>query len=275
MIRERAYAKANLVLHAGRRRADGLHTICSLFASLELADEVTVSTADDRDAVVCPDVPGENLAARAITLLRERLGGELPPLEVRIEKRIPVAAGLGGGSSDAAAVLRAGNELAGAALDAHTLRELAAKIGADVPSQVEPGHALVTGVGEQVEPLSLPPLSILLVPQDEGLSTVDVYAELDRLGGARDELDPEPLRALGRASAAEVAAAVENDLEPAALSLRPELERPLRELTDAGASAAAITGSGPTAFGLFASRAAAERASAAIPGSLVTETRSR
>ena len=273
MIRERAAAKANLVLHVGGPRTDGLHEICSLFASLELSDEVTVAPGEVADEVVCPEVPGANLASRALAALRTRLDGELPPLEVRITKRIPVAAGLGGGSADAAAVLRAGNEIAGSPLDAPELRRVAARVGADVPSQVEPAHAVVTGAGERVEPLVLPPFSLVLVPQDEGLSTAAVYAELDRAGGARTELDPDALRSLDGTGFDVLAAAVENDLEPAALRLRPELERPLRVLREGGARAAAITGSGPTAFGLFETLADAERAAAAIPGSLVTEGR--
>ena len=273
MIRERAFAKANLVLQVGPRRPDGLHELCSVFASLDLCDEVTVAPGGDADQVVCPEVPDENLAYRAIAELRQALAGELPRLDVRIEKRIPVAAGLGGGSADAAAVLRAGNEIAGSPLDGAAVRTVAARVGADVPSQVEPAHALVTGAGETVEPLALPPLWLVLVPPDEGLSTGEVYAELDRIGGARTELDPAPLRSLEGAGFEELAGVVENDLEPAALRLRPELEHPLRDLRAAGASAAALTGSGPTAFGLFASRADAERASSAIAGSLVTEGR--
>ena len=273
MIRERAFAKANLVLHVGGRRADGLHEICSVFASLDLCDELTIEPADGRDEVVCPEVSGENLAARAAAALRDRLSGELPPLRVRIGKRIPVAAGLGGGSADAAAMLRAGNEIAGSPLDDEALRSLASQIGADVPSQIEPRHALVTGAGEVVEPLGLPPFVLLLVPQAEGLSTAEVYAQLDRMGGARAELDPGRLRSLEDGGLDELAAAVENDLGPATLALRPELEAPLSALSEAGAAAAAITGSGPTAFGLFESRADAERASSAIPGSLVAEGR--
>src|SRR6185503_10682588 len=107
---------------------------------------------------------------------------ELPPLQVTIDKRIPVAAGLGGGSADAAAALRAANELAGRPADAAGLRALGARLGADVPSQIEPRHALVTGAGEGVEPVELPPMTLLLVPDEDGLSTADVYAQADALG---------------------------------------------------------------------------------------------
>lgn len=274
MLHERAYAKLNLVLHVGRPREDGMHPVCSLFASIDLADEVSGALSDSgRDSVECAVVSGENLALRAIEAFRSRAGRELPPLTLRIDKRIPVAAGLGGGSADAAAALRIANELAGEPLDAEELLRLAAGLGSDVPSQLDARHALVQGVGERVEPVELPPLAAVLVPDPDGLSTAAVYAELDRLGGARDQLDPEPLRRLAGAGPAELAAALENDLQQAALSLRPELSPRLDALRASGALGAAVSGSGPTCFGLFPGRLAAEAAAASIPGALVTELR--
>ena len=275
-FRERAYAKLNLILHVGPPRdADGLHPLCSLFASIDLADEIDGSPkAAGYDSVECPGVPGRNLALDAIDLFRERIGSRGGFVAVRIAKRIPVAAGLGGGSGDAAAVLRMLNRMNGSPLDSVDLRDLAAQLGADVPSQVEPGHAVVQGVGEQVERVELPPLTAVLVPSDTGLRTSDVYAELDRLGGWRERLDPEPLRRLASAAPTRLAAALENDLEPAALSLRPELEDTLARLGDADALGAAVSGSGPTCFGLFETRAAAEAAAASIPGAIVSGFRS-
>src|SRR3954447_15665611 len=213
MIRESAPAKVNLLLHVGPRRADRLHELCSLFASLELADEVVVDAAES-DEVVCRGVTGPNLAQTAVEAFRGQVA-DLPPLRVVVEKRIPVAAGLGGGSADAAAVLRAANAIAGAPLSADELRALGARIGADVPSQIEPRHALVTGAGEGVEPLDLRPLALVLVPQQHGLSTADVYREADRIGSTRARLDPHALRALARAPLTELAGGLENDLEPA------------------------------------------------------------
>ena len=275
-VTENAYAKVNLVLRVGDRRADGLHPLCSLFASLALADTVVVE-ASDADAVVCPGVAGENLAARAVVAFRAVVP-DLPPLRIAIDKRIPVAAGLGGGSADAAAVLRAANRLTGAGLGAAQLRRLASELGSDVPSQIEPRHALVSGIGERVEPAELPAMALVLVPQANGLSTADVYAELDRLrrhsGAATDgALDPEPLRCLAGAPLDGLAAGLENDLQRPAMSLRPELERPLAALLSAGALAAQVTGSGPTTFGVFTDRAAATAAAAQIEGAIVTEAR--
>ena len=269
---ERAYAKLNVILQVGPpREADGLHPLCSLFASIDLADEIDGNlTAAGYDSVECPGVLGRNLALDAIDLFRKRIGSPGGFVAVRIVKRIPVAAGLGGGSADAAAMLRMLNRVNGSPLDSDELGDLAARLGADVPSQVEPGHALVQGVGEGVEQVELPPLTAVLVPSDTGLRTSDVYAELDRLGGWRERLEPEPLRRLASADPVRLAAAVENDLEPAALSLRPELEDTLARLRTAGALGAAVSGSGPTCFGLFEIRAAAEAAAASIPGAIVS-----
>ncbi|HEU4461074.1 MAG TPA: hypothetical protein VFR75_00640, partial [Solirubrobacterales bacterium] len=133
----RAPAKLNLCLYLGGTREDGLHELCSLFEPLELADLIEVTPAE-RDEVVCPGVEGENLAAKALAGLRER-GWRHEPLRVEIEKKVPVAAGLGGGSGDAAAVLRL------AAGEVADLPRLAAELGADVPSQLRPSLALVRG----------------------------------------------------------------------------------------------------------------------------------
>lgn len=274
MLHERAYAKLNLVLQVGAPREDGLHPICSLMASIDLADELTAIPRDSgEDSVEAAGVPGDNLAARALAEFRSRAGGGLPPLALRIDKRIPVAAGLGGGSADAAAALRIANELAGGPLGREELIRLAADLGSDVPSQLDPRHALVQGVGERIEPLELPALAAVLIPDPEGLSTAAVYAELDRMGATRDSLDPEPLRRLAAAGPAGLAAGLENDLEQAALSLRPDLSARLDSLSAAGALGAAVSGSGPTCFGLFADRGAADEAAASIPGALVTELR--
>ena len=260
----RAPAKLNLCLLLGPRRDDGLHELCSLFEALSLADRIVVTEAE-RDEVVCPGVAGTNLAAIALAALRGR-GWDRPPMRIEIEKRIPVAAGLGGGSADAAAVLRlAADEVEG-------VEELAAVIGADVPSQLDPGLALVWGAGERVEPLAAAgEHAFVLIPGAEGLSTAEVYAEADRLGLGRDGAEIEQSRGRLREAAGSGASPLDycellvNDLEPAAVSLRPEVAGALDVLSDAGAQRALLTGSGPTAFGLFADVVAADRAAAALP----------
>jgi 4-diphosphocytidyl-2-C-methyl-D-erythritol kinase len=274
MIRELAPAKVNLVLQVGATRANGLHELCSIFASLELADEVEVEPqASGPDEVVCPGVDGPNLAADAAALFRTHAAPELPPLRVRIDKRIPVAAGLGGGSADAAAVLRAANELAERPLDTAGLGRLAARLGSDVPSQVEPRHALVSGTGEGVEPLALPGAWVVLVPQAEGLSTGSVYAEADRVGSTRESLDPSGVRGLGARPLRELAEALENDLEAATLSLRPEVAEVMDSLRAAGALGARVAGSGPTVFGLFEDPGRAREAASLWSDAIVTRFR--
>jgi 4-diphosphocytidyl-2-C-methyl-D-erythritol kinase len=262
-MRIEAPAKLNLCLYLGRRRADGLHALCSLFEPLTLADAIEVSAAD-RDEVVCPRVDGENLAARALAALRER-GWDRPPLRVEIEKRIPVAAGLGGGSADAAAILRLAQGEVG------DLEAIAAELGADVPSQLEPTLALVQGAGERVECLPAPPShAVLLLPGGGGLNTAAVFAEADRLGLGRSKDELDGLAAQLRDAAGAAASPLEyrdllvNDLEPAARSLRPDIGAALDALREAGAARALLTGSGPTVFGLFADALAAERAAATL-----------
>jgi 4-diphosphocytidyl-2-C-methyl-D-erythritol kinase len=267
-VEERAFAKLNLILNVGRRRVDGLHPLGSVLASIELNDDVRVQPAEV-DGVDCAGIDGPNLAAAAVAAIRRRLP-ELPPLRVQIDKRIPVAAGLGGGSADAAAVLRAANRIAGDPLVA-ALRELGAELGSDVPSQVDPRHALVSGVGEVVEPIELPEFAALLVPQSPGLSTAEVYAEFDRLGGGRRDVDLAALRSLTREMC--LLPVLSNDLQPAALALRPELGPVLASLRGAGALGALVSGSGPTCFALFEDRAAAEAAAARFEGALVTSLR--
>ena len=275
MRRELAYAKLNLVLHVGHPREDGLHPLCSLLASIDLADELTAepSGSGDRHRPVQGSAPATTSPRRRWPRSARAIDTDLPALALTIDKRIPVAAGLGGGSADAAAALRIANELAGAPLARDELMALAAGLGSDVPSQLVPGHAIVQGVGERVEPTRLPAFTAVLVPDADGLSTGAVYAELDRLDGTRDRLDPEPLRELASAEPADLAAALDNDLQPAALSLRPGLGSKLDALNAAGALGVAVSGSGPTCFGLFADRQAAEDAAARLDGAIVTTLR--
>jgi 4-diphosphocytidyl-2-C-methyl-D-erythritol kinase len=266
-----APAKLNLCLYLGPPRDDGLHELCSLFEPLALGDLITLPTLTtpgggqsrmgaEPDEVICPEVEGENLVAQALAALRER-GWDAPPLRVEIEKRIPVAAGLGGGSADAAAILRL------AAGDVAGLDEIALELGADVPSQLTPALALVQGGGEKIEHLPEPaPHAVVLLPDGGGLSTAAVFAEADRLGLGRDatELDElaQQLRDAAGAGASPLAypELLVNDLEPAARSLRPRIGDALEALRAAGAPHALLTGSGPTVFGLFEDLAAAHAA---------------
>jgi 4-diphosphocytidyl-2-C-methyl-D-erythritol kinase len=272
-----APAKINLCLFLGPARPDGLHELCSLFEPLALTDSIEIAEAE-RDEVVCPGVEGENLAARALAALREA-DWDAPPLRIEIEKRIPVAAGLGGGSADAAAVLRLAASgdvpgvmpLCGRRTTGTSLGEMAAGLGADVPSQLVPALSLIQGAGERVERLPEPaPHVALLLPGGGGLNTADVFAEADRLGLGRapaelDELAARLREAAGAgASPLAYADLLANDLEPAARSLRPEIGVALDALREAGAPLAFMSGSGPTAVGLFSAMPGAKSAAAKI-----------
>ena len=260
----RAPAKLNLCLYLGAAREDGLHEILSIFQPLSLADRLVVTEAE-RDEVLCPGVEGPELASAALAGLRAR-GWSRPPLRIEVEKRIPIAAGLGGGSADAAAVLR----LAAGEVDG--IAELAAELGADVPSQLDPVPALVSAAGERVERLPPPPeFAVVLIPFEEGLATAEVYAEAERLGAPRDRGEMERIGATLREAAARGFGPLRcpellvNDLEPAAISLRPRIADALDALREAGAAATAVTGSGPTAFGIFEDLARADAAASALP----------
>jgi 4-diphosphocytidyl-2-C-methyl-D-erythritol kinase len=261
----RAPAKLNLCLYVGPIRGDALHEICSLFEPLELADELRISEAET-DEVISEGIEGPDLSATALAALR-RHGWDGPPLRIEVRKRVPVAAGLGGGSADAAAVLRLGmGEVEG-------LRSIAAEIGADVPSQLQPRPCLVAGAGEVIEPAPAPgEHAVVLIPQAEGLATAEVYAEADRLGSPRREAEIEALRRQLRDaidtgnSPLSYPEHLVNDLQAAAISLRPEIETALRALEEAGAAHSMVTGSGPTVFGLYATRPQADAAAAELRG---------
>jgi 4-diphosphocytidyl-2-C-methyl-D-erythritol kinase len=267
----RAPAKLNLCLYVGPRRPDGLHEICSIFQSVDLADELVMEEAPGgADEVVCPGVDGPNLAALALSRFRELVGWEGSPVRVTIEKRIPIASGLGGGSADAAAVLRMAEKASGLRPTHEQLTALGMSLGADVPSQLDPGAYLVKGAGEHVERLPRHwDLAAVLLTLEPGLSTADVYAHADRIGAARDDLPHvcERIRqAVTTASSSplELRDELVNDLEAAAVELQPQTKRALELLWETDAHAALVSGSGPTAFGLYPGRAEAEAARAAL-----------
>ncbi len=269
-LRALAPGKINLGLCLGRTRADGRHELVTLLESLSLADELVLETLDSAragtpDEVVCPGVEGENLVARALAGLRER-GWDGPPVRITVAKRIPVAAGMGGGSADAAATLRMAVELAPGRPE--EVMTLAASLGADVPSQVVPGLVLGTGVGDVTEPFEpLSPHGVLIVPLPMALSTADVYREADRLGLSRsgDELHAcyERCVAVLHEGVRLPDELIVNDLQAAALSLCPEIDGALAAARAAGADNILVSGSGPTVAGLFWGPDGPDRASAA------------
>jgi len=258
--RERAYAKINLCLFLGPTRPDGRHELVTLFDSVGLSDEVVITRSDAAvDRVVCDGVEGPNLVGDALAALRAA-GWAPPPLTVTIDKRIPVAAGLGGGSADAAALLRCAPRLAPVASSA--VAEIAVALGADVPGQLRPGPSLGTGAGELIEPLApLEPYGVLVIPRPFRLSTPDVYREADRLGLPRPATELAALH--GSLAAGLTPALTTNDLQPAALSLAPQIAAALDAAAGAGADHALVCGSGPTVIGIFHGAGGERRASVA------------
>ncbi len=271
-----APAKVNLGLFLGPTRArDGRHELVTVMQSISLADELTLELAPAgvlADELICPGVPGppqENLAAAALRAFRTSTGWDGPPLRLSILKRIPVAAGLGGGSADAAAALRLARHASGLG-DERLLLELGAELGADVPAQVSPGRWLATGAGERLHELDgldpQPSLGLLLLALPVHLSSAEVYAEADRLGLARDRHVLENRRrALGAAldhgaAGADMSGLLHNDLERAAISLCPEISDAIAQAREAGAQRALVSGSGPTVVGLFCGGDGLERA---------------
>jgi 4-diphosphocytidyl-2-C-methyl-D-erythritol kinase len=274
-LHETAPAKLNLCLFLGPRRAgDGRHELVTVFQPLTLADRVALEPAAlgaPGDEVSCPGVPGapeENLAAAALRAFRARTGWTGPPVRLTIDKRIPVAAGMAGGSADAGAALRLAARAAGVDDDG-LLREIAFELGADVPAQVRPARYLATGAGEDLRPLDGPGTgyALLVLPADEPLSTADVYRRADEMGLARDGAAlRERLHAVEDRGADLPDELVVNDLEPAARALCPAVEDALGAVRAAGADRALVCGSGPTVVGLFRRVDAARAAAVALGG---------
>lgn len=254
-----APAKVNLCLYVGPTRADGRHELVTVMDNVGLHDTLVLAPAGPEataDEVVCPGVEGPNLAAAALAAFRAETGWDAPPFRLRIDKRIPIAGGMAGGSADAAAALRLAAAAAGVD-DIALLERLAAPLGADVPSQVRGGRVLAEGAGERLGPYpGREARAVVILPLDAQLSAGAVYAELDRRGGARSvaelqELRAEVLRA-GDGEGLIAAGLVENDLQAAAIALCPRIADALEVLREAGAEHALVSGSGPTVFGLFA-----------------------
>ncbi len=294
----RVPAKVNLQLSVGPPRADGYHDLVTVFHAVSLFDEVTVRPADrTRVLVTGDDVAGvpagrANLAvraARALATVGLRRRGR-PAVQIEIRKRIPVAAGLAGGSADAAATLVACNELWKAGLTPAELREVAAKVGSDVPFALLGGTAIGQGRGEQLTAaLAAGTYHWVLAFAPGGLSTPEVYAACDRLraasparaarvGGPAEPdaadgavqplpgLSTELMAALRSGDPAAVGPLLSNDLQPAAVSLRPDLRRALNAGQEHGALGAMVSGSGPTCAFLAANAAHARELAVALTG---------
>jgi 4-diphosphocytidyl-2-C-methyl-D-erythritol kinase len=253
-----APGKVNLCLFVGAPRADGYHPLVSLVQPTALTDELTIAPSD-RDEVICPGVEGDNLAAKALREFRALTGWDGPAQRITITKRIPIAAGMAGGSSDAAAALKLIAQVSGLPIP----KDLPMRLGADVTVMLRAERALMTGAGEHVEPLAGQKPPLIVVPLDAELSAAAVYREFDAHDRPRT---PAELRAaaerLRRGELEHV-----NDLEPAARRLCPLIDPALQALRDAGAEHPMVSGSGPTVFGI-GDAAVLERIRATHPGAV-------
>ncbi|MFI1291000.1 4-(cytidine 5'-diphospho)-2-C-methyl-D-erythritol kinase [Streptomyces sp. NPDC020792] len=270
----RVPAKVNVQLAVGAARPDGFHDLANVFLAVGLYDEVTVTEADEL-CVTCAghdagQVPLDrtNLAARAALVLAER-HGRSPDVHIHIAKDIPVAGGMAGGSADGAGALMACDALWGTNASRDELLDICAELGSDVPFSLVGGAALGTGRGEKLRTLEVGgTFHWVFAMADGGLSTPAVFREFDRLNeGVRI---PEPtasedlLAALEKGDTAALAAALSNDLQPAALSLRPSLADTLAAGREAGALAGLVSGSGPTTAFLAADAEAATAVAQAL-----------
>jgi 4-diphosphocytidyl-2-C-methyl-D-erythritol kinase len=257
-MKTEAYAKINLALVVGERRADGLHRVATVMQRIGIADTIEVEPST---RFRIEGFPEDTLVRRALSRLAEAAGME-PRWRVRIEKRIPVAAGLGGGSADAAAALLLANETLVERLGPDHLHEVCARIGADVPFFLEPGPKLAEGAGERLRPVDLPQDYTVVLALAHGAakaSTASVYERFQSPAGfarRREAL-------LAAVAARRVAALPPNDLA------RDPLADELRSL---GAFHAGVSGAGPAVFGLFETTAAARRAADRLSGADVWVT---
>jgi 4-diphosphocytidyl-2-C-methyl-D-erythritol kinase len=273
----RVPAKVNLQLSVGPRRDDGYHDLMTVFHSVSLFDEVTVRPADRASVRVtgqdASQVPTgrTNLAARAARALAAAVKRRQSGVQIEIRKRIPIAAGLAGGSADAAATLVACNELWQAGLTQAELSEIAAGLGSDVPFALLGGTAIGQGRGERLTAaLAAGTYHWVLAFATGGLSTPDVYAACDRLRDAAPVAPPELstglMAALRSGDPAAVGLQLSNDLQPAAVSLRPDLRRALAAGEESGALGAIVSGSGPTCAFLAADARQAGELAVALTG---------
>ncbi len=269
MICEKAPAKINLYLHVGPIRPDGLHALRSLFVFTEDGDSIAVEKARDISLTIAGSAAGaledlppqKNLVWKAAELLRNECG-VLEGAAITLEKKLPVAAGIGGGSADAAAALRALKKLWGIDISNEALAQLAFRLGADVPACLSAAPLSVAGAGEDLSPgPALPPLWACLVNPGVDMPTGPVFQAFDVANPSPAEPDAPPLDAASYDALRQLLSQTRNDLQPAAEAGAPEIAAVVAMLGQSdGALAARMSGSGATCFGLFTAAADAEGA---------------
>ncbi|WP_291317106.1 4-(cytidine 5'-diphospho)-2-C-methyl-D-erythritol kinase [Desulfuromonas sp.] len=259
-----APAKINLCLHVLGRRTDGYHDLAMVMQRVSLYDRVELALSEHPGVrASCPGLVlpegGENIAASAARLLLKRVGSA-SGVDILVEKNIPAAAGLGGGSSDAAAVLMGLNEMLGAGLTREELMAMGGELGADVPFFIFQDAAWATGVGDVLEKLpGLPPVWYVLVNPGISVSTAWVYRNLGLTSTGGVAKMPRFFRTSG-----ELVRLLHNDLERVTIARHPQVAEIKGRLLDLGAEGSLMSGSGPTVFGVFASEGAAQGALEAL-----------
>ena len=257
-VRLRAFAKVNYALEVRGLRDDGYHEIASVLQSISLADELEIERSNggfellfEPEGIEVGPIE-ENTVYRAWELLRVASGHELP-VRIRLRKKIPSGAGLGGGSADAAATLYGMNELFGLGVDHEELRDVGSRIGADVPFCLTGGTALGEGIGEVLTPLPAPPEHHLVLAKPvRSAETGGIYRAYDEHSGWRGTVSAKSaVAALEAGDLDALAAALGNDLEPVTAGFVPEVTACKEELLREGALGAAMTGTGTAVYGVF------------------------
>lgn len=260
----KAPAKINFALDVLSKRPDGYHEVSMIMQTIALFDKITVSSRDsgieltaDSDAIPIDET---NIAYKAAAYLRSKYHID-KGVSIHIEKKIPVAAGLAGGSTDAAAVLKLLNKLWEIGLSEEELKEAGGKLGADVPFCIQGGTCLAEGLGEVLTPLAnTPDCWLLLIKPPVGVSTKEVYQSL-KLEDVKERPDIQAmLQAIARDDVKGICSSMGNALEAVTIKLHPVISELKQKLLDYGATGSLMSGSGPTVFGVFENQADAEKA---------------
>lgn len=251
IIKIKAPAKINLRLEVLAKRPDGYHELQMIMLAIDLSDEIEISQAENL-SVSCNDpnllTDQSNLVTKAARAF-EKLTGQKVKARIRLTKNIPVAAGLGGGSSDAAATLKGLNRFYKTGLNETQLEKLGVTIGADVPFFIKPGHKIARGIGEKLSPFALDSeLSLVLINPGFGVSTAEIYQKIQLTSSLIQTNVPSSLKGI-----MQVVCLLRNDLEPIVASNHSEIDEIKTFLKEAGCAGTMMSGSGPTIFGIFES----------------------
>ena len=264
-MRAEAFAKVNFTLEVFGKRADGYHALRSVVMPISLSDTLDIEVTDD-GSITSDTGYDDDLCVKAARILKSSVSSlpSSPGATIRVTKRIPAGGGLGGGSADAAAVLRALNELWNVGLPREELAEIGAQVGSDVPALVINAPVIMEGRGEKVTPLfNLQPSTFNLILVNPGVhsSTKEVYAACEARALDGENLSAKMVAALGTGDVGKIAAALMNDLQPPAVKQHPEIADALVSLRTAGVIGAMMSGSGSSVFGLVGNEAEARRIS--------------